>query len=163
MIRPFQEAIQSESEHKNLADVVLLRDALGIAGDDAPATLALDFAVNTASRMVENYVNQGLTERTVRFWYQTFRDSVVLIPVKPIHSYKVFNAETNESLDLGTLMKGGLLHLQNPPRSIFIEVDTGYNGVGDPLFDVPTDIQEAVIEIARTIYIATVKEYGSSK
>ena len=153
MIRPFQVAIQHESIHQNLADVVLLREALGVAGDDTAGTLALNFSINTASRMIENYVNQKLTERTVRLFYQTLLDNVLLIPVKPIHSYKVIDTTSNDDLPLGTLTYSGLLYLMDPPSQTTIEVDTGWHGAGDPQFDVPVDLQEAVIEIARTIYL----------
>ena len=153
MIRPFQVAIQTESIHQNLADVVLLREALGVASDDTAGTLALNFSINTASRMIENYVNQKLTERTVRFFYQTLLDNVLLIPVKPIHSYKVIDTTSNDDLPLGTLTYSGLLYLMDPPSQTTIEVDTGWHGAGDPHFDVPADIQEAVIEVARTIYL----------
>ena len=153
MIRPYQEAIQSESSHQNLADVVLLRQALGIKSDDAEATVALEFAVNTASRMIENYVNQRLIERTVRFWYKSYEDDELLIPARPIHSYTVIDALDNATIHAGSLTKSGILYLLYPPREVIVEVDTGYLGAGDPGFNVPPDLQEAVIEIARTIHL----------
>ena len=153
MIRPFQTSIQAESDHQNLADVVFLRQALGVAGDDSEAIVALNFAINTASRMIENYVNQSLYERTIRFWYKSYEDDELLIPVRPIHSYTVTNALDNSTLNSGSLTKSGILYLLYPPREVIVEVDTGYLGAGDPGFNVPPDLQESVIEIARTIYL----------
>ena len=152
-MRPYAETTTTPPTHTAYADVVDLRTAFGIAASDAAASAELTKAIEVASRQIDGYCGRGfarLTSRaefkTAQFLYLAHYPIVSVQSVVDRHGDDLVYAVQNDAwIELD-------LYAGSGRAPIVVSYEAGYELPGTATPNLPADLAQACIDLARGIY-----------